>query len=144
MVKQSIDGKREIVLPFNSRTPWYAWFIAWSHAISHLGRWLLLQYHISVVDYCCNITSQSLIIVAISNLGRWLLLQYHISVVDYCCNITSRSLIIVAISHLGLWLLYGSVRVITMQPRFKVCHISSIRVIGLSCCLHTCILVYRR
>jgi hypothetical protein len=21
--------------------PWYKWFVAWSHSISHLGRWLL-------------------------------------------------------------------------------------------------------
>ena len=34
-----------------------------------------------------------------------------------------------AISHLGRWLLHGSLRVILLQPRFKVCNILYLRVL---------------
>ena len=34
-----------------------------------------------------------------------------------------------AISHLGRWLLYGSLRILKLQPRFKVCNISYLRLL---------------
>ena len=64
-----------------TRIPWYEWFVTWSHAISHLGRWLL----------------------------------------------------------------HGSMRVIKLQPRFKVCNISYLRVLFHSSYLAvTYILVYKQ
>jgi hypothetical protein len=40
IAKRSHAKQCDIAWPFNSEN-WYKWFLAWSHTISHLGRWLL-------------------------------------------------------------------------------------------------------
>jgi hypothetical protein len=80
----------------------------------------------TVVSMICNMKPCNIMQYhAISHLGRWRHAISHLFV-DYFTALWDMKK---AISHLGRWLFHSSMRVIKLQPVFKVCNISYLYVL---------------